>query len=552
MGARQQLAEAAAGIIGRLAPDTHAIEQRLAESLNVEIANAGLLQERLAELELALEDEGWRRLAVDGEREFTRDGLRSIIQLSRLMYLKNPLIQRAVEVRSYYVWGQGVQITARDPDVQDVIDRFLDDKGNRRVLFRHQARTEAERDLEVDGNLFFALFTSKLTGRVQVRTILVDEIFDIITNPEDRAEPWFYERHWTETTVDPATGAKRTADRIALYPDVDYRPDNKPESFGNLQVRWDSPVYHVRVGGLGGMRFGVPETYAALDWARAHKSFLEDWASLVRSLSRFAWRMTTPKGKTGAAKTKIGTTVSTSSGETNPPGTAGGVAITDPNVDLTPIPKTGATTSADDGRQLRLMVASAMHLPDSILSNDPQQGALATAKTLDRPTELAISDRQELWADIIRDLCAYALIAAARAPGSKLKGATVTVDEEDGSETVELGGDRDSTVDVTFPEILESDIRERIGAVISAATLDGKTTAGTIDNETLIRLLLAALGVNDDIEELIARAVEEKEERMAMLPAPRPPGQEGDDEEEGPDLAEAVSALVEAVRQLPQ
>lgn len=341
---------------------------------------------------------------------------------------------------------------------------------------------------------------------------------------------------------------------VALYPDVDYRPANRPESYGRMTIRWDSPVYHVRVGGLGGMRFGLPETYAALDWARAYKSFLEDWASLVRSLSRFAWRMTTPKGKSGAARTRIGSTVGTSSGETNPPGTTGGVAITEPGVDLTPIPKTGATTSADDAKQLRLMVAAAMHLPDTILSNDPQQGALATAKTLDRPTELAISDRQELWADVIQDLCGYVLVQAARASGAgRLSGATI-IEGLDGSERVELGGDRDSSIDVTFPEILESDIGDRIKAIISAATLDGKSLSGTLDTETTIRLLLAALGINDDVDELIAKAVAEKEERVANLPPafgqPPPADDTGGDAGGDPGLAEAVAHLVEAVRQL--
>ena len=531
-GARTRIEEAAAELLGRIAPTTAPVQQRLEEALNAEAATVHLLQERLADLELSLEDQGWRRLAVDGEREFTRDGLTAIIQLSRLMFLKNPLIQRAVEVRSYYVWGQGVQITARDPDVQEVLDDFLGDKGNRRVLFRHQARTETERDLEVDGNLFFALFTNPLNARVQVRTIFVDEIVDIHCNPEDRSEPWFYERRWTEVTVDPATGATQSAARVALYPDVDYRPDDRPESYGAKQVRWDSPIYHVKVGGLGGMRFGVPETYAALDWARAYKNFLEDWASLVRSLSRFAWKMSTPKGKSGAARTRLGTTVSGSRSETNPPGTTGGVAITEEGVDMTPIPKTGATTSAADSRELRLMVASAMHLPDSILSNDPQQGALATAKTLDRPTELAISDRQELWADVIRDLCGFVLVQAGKAPGSKLTGATITTGL-DGSERVDLGGDRDATIDVSFPEILESDIAERINAIISAATLDGKTPAGTMTKETMIRLLLVALGV-DDIDELIQSALDDDEE-----------GDEVPD-----DLAEAVAQLTEAVRTL--
>ncbi len=56
-----------------------------------------LLEERLAELELALEDQEWLKLSLTGEREFSREGLGKIVRLSRLMFLKNPLINHAAE-----------------------------------------------------------------------------------------------------------------------------------------------------------------------------------------------------------------------------------------------------------------------------------------------------------------------------------------------------------------------------------------------------------------------------------------------------------------------
>ena len=76
-----------------------------------------LLQERLAALELALEDVGWVRLGMEGEREFSREGLDRIMQIARYSYLKNPLINRGVSVNhlradcvdnvlTFYVNGQ--------------------------------------------------------------------------------------------------------------------------------------------------------------------------------------------------------------------------------------------------------------------------------------------------------------------------------------------------------------------------------------------------------------------------------------------------------------
>lgn len=59
--------------------------------------------ESTARLELALEDVGWQRLVARLQTEFSRAGLERMAQISRLMWRKNPLIRRAVNVRTYYL-----------------------------------------------------------------------------------------------------------------------------------------------------------------------------------------------------------------------------------------------------------------------------------------------------------------------------------------------------------------------------------------------------------------------------------------------------------------
>ena len=63
--------------------------------------NYDTLTERIAELELALEDSGWLQLGGESLDEFSRDGLTTITRLSRLFYLKNPLVRRGVDVQTY-------------------------------------------------------------------------------------------------------------------------------------------------------------------------------------------------------------------------------------------------------------------------------------------------------------------------------------------------------------------------------------------------------------------------------------------------------------------
>ena len=460
--------------------------------------------ERLAELELALEDKGWMGLSGEGQSDFSRHALRIICWLSRSFYLKNPLVKRGVNVQKDYVFGQGVTVTAEDADVDEVVQAFMKDAKNRAELTSHQSMLGKEVELTVDGNLFFVFFRKRGdNGRTRIRTIPVSEIEDIITNPEDAKDPWFYKRTWTEHKLDLESGAVDLKSKTAYYPDWRYVPkdNDKPEKVGDSKIHWDIPIYHVRVGGMPSMKFGVPETYPALDWAKAYKNFLEDWATIVRSYARFAWNVTAKGGKTGiaAAKAKLESTiVSDDAADANPPPTVGSAFVGQEGTGMQPIRTAGATTSADDGRRLLLMVAATFGFPETFFG-DASVGTLATARSLDRPTELKISSRQSLWSDILTDILDYVVLWAVET--RILKG---TIDkEDDGTPLVTLEVDpetsepKSAAIRVDFPPILEHDTQASIGAIIDASTLKGGSLSGTIDPITVSRMLLVALNVED-------------------------------------------------------
>ncbi len=486
-----------------------------------------MLTERLAELELALEDVNWIKLSLESEHDFSRDGLQRIVNLSRLFFLKNPVINRGVSTQVLYVWGQGISIQARHPAVDGVVQRFLDDKQNKAELTSHQARTMKEQDLQTTGNLFFTLFTHLTTGRVRVSSVPFDEIKEIVTDPDNRRKPWYYKREYTATSLDASTGiSSPQSGQVAYYPDWEYNPPTRPKTIGSSPVKWESPIYHVKVGGLSDMLFGVPETYSALDWARAYKEFLEDWATIIRAYSKFAFKATTPGGKAGiqSMRTKLNTTISinTGMGETNPPPLAGSTFVAGVNgADLQPIRTAGATTSADDGRRMLLMACMAFGLPETFFS-DVSVGTLATAKSLDRPTELKFLDRQTFWKDLLHNMLQYAIDKAATAPRYPgLKG-TKAPNEEGDEQVVTLAVDPDTDqpidrhIDLDFPSILEHDKAADVTAIVTAATLDGKALAGTMDPKLVSRLLLSALG-QDDIDDLLDKIFPEPDEGEGAL-----------------------------------
>lgn len=474
--------------------------------------NQELLTEAIAELELALEDTGWQRVSGFGDREFSTFGLSRIRRLARLAYLKNPLIRHAVNVQSHYVWGQGATISAGSDEVNVCIQQFLDDPKNIVIFSGHMARLMLENELQVEGDVFLPMFTKRSTGRVVIRRFNPDEITEIITNPEDYMEPWFYKRVWHAQTLNYQDGTVNATERISYYPDwrfvYNVDPDiPRPDFIGEAPVVWDAPVYHIKVGGFGEQKFGCPEIYAALDWARAVKEDLEDYATIKRAHSRFAFQITSKGGRTGAQaiKTKLGTTMNqggTGQIETNPPPISGSGWIAPEGMGLQGFKTAGLIPSPDEGKRLGLMVAAGTGIPETILFGNADSGNLATAKTLDRPTELQMENRRILWADAYTEILNYVIDMAIKAPDGMLDGEEVE-DQELGLVHYELSDEADREIDVRFPSILRHDIFQLIQAIVWAVTLNGKPSAGLIDDRTAAQLLLNGLGENeyDDVVE---------------------------------------------------
>lgn len=493
------------------------LEKKLEYSEN----NSELLQEALGELELAIEDSGWLRMAMSGDREFSQAGLRKIRHLARLMFLKNPLIKHAVLVQANYVFGQGVSIIG-DPAINDVVQDFLDDPKNSTVLTGHSARRQREIQLQLQGDLFAAMFTNLNTGRVIVRPIHPDEISDIIYNPEDDAEPWFYLRTWNQPMFSFDAGNQGVCIARRYYPDWRYlynRGYDKPQSIADIPIAWDAPIYHLKVGGLDDMHYGVPEVYAALDWAKIVKEDLEQYATVKKALARFAWNMKTKGGPAAvtAARTKLNTKlVQDTSGslDSNPPPVTGSTFIGSLGANLDPMRTAGTQPPPEEGRRLGLMVAAATGVPETILFGNADVGNLATARTLDRPTELQMRDRQTLWADVLQDIIGYVVDCAIAAPNGELYGRGEWVELGDGEGYYELLPDTEAepqadpdepagrSVRITFPSILERDTLSRVQAIVQAVTMGGFESAGTIPDEDASRLLLDALGV-ENIDETL-------------------------------------------------
>jgi hypothetical protein len=198
--------------------------------------------------------------------------------------------------------------------------------------------------------------------------------------------------------------------------------------------------------------------------------------------------------------------------ETNPVPTTGAAFVTGPGNKLTPIRTTGSTSNPEEARRLILMVAAAFGIPETFFG-DASVGTVATAQSLDRPTELKFLERQEHWRGYLQRICRYVLRRSGVAPRGKLR------------EAVSSGQTAESyDITVKFPAILEHDVAAMVTAIQTAATLGGFTEADTIDKRTLSFLLLSELGVDNPTEKVDAMYPPATfDPEVDMTPPPTPP-----------------------------
>ena len=527
-------------------------------------ANPIVSQGAFGDIELALQNVEWRREINLSWMEFSRWGIQQIMLISRLYYIKNPLVRRLIDIAAAYVFGRGVEVACDDEDANAILQEAF--QANSKTLGQN-ALVQLEKQKFYDGNLFFAFFTDKSnTGTVQVRNMEATEIIDKICDPEDRDTAWYYRRQWIQRNFDTANGQVQTVQMDAWYPDIAYDPPQKPEVIGGYPVVWDVPILHRKSGYVSGWLFGCPEVYPMLDWAKEARKFLEACATVKRALSQIAMTLTTKGGQQAieGAKQQLQTTVGPQAPiwDTNPTPVNASIFVSGTGTTIKAFQTAGAGGNPEEVRQFKLMCCMVVGVPETFLA-DVSTGNLATATTLDRPTELVFKGRQQSWQEDLVVIAKYFLQASKAAPNGTLREslkrrsidpARVVIAEmakqpnsagemvyvTEAKKTKQAGK---LNVTATFPAIREGDMAAIVAAIVDAMTLGNKMgTVTGIDEKAGVFQLLKQLGI-EDAEEIIELMYPDAEydpdrtkEEPVSTPTPFPPvtepPPEPDDEDE--------------------
>ena len=509
--------------------------------------NPLLSQGAFGDIELALQNVEWRREINLSWLEFSRWGIQQIILISRLYYIKNPPSRRLIDVAAVYVFGRGYEVSSSDPDANDALKEFFE--RNKKVLGQI-ALVDLERRKFYDGNLFFAFFTDSAdTGQVNTRMIDATEIMDIINDPDDTDCPWYYRRVWVSREFDIQTGQVHTQGQQSYHPSINFNPTNKPQTINTIPVMWDVPIHHRKCGAVAKWNFGCPMIYPAIDWAKAARRFLEACATVKQALATFAMTVTTKGGQQAieGLKQQLSTTVGPSAAlwDTNPTPVNASTFVSGPGTELNFLNQSGKGGDPEEVRRFLLMCCMVVGVPETFLS-DVSTGNLATATTLDRPTELVFLEKQEAWREDLSLIAQYVLTVAKGASGSQFKAALdrrklvpgeVTIAEAprtmgvDGRQKYVEAAKRKPApkqidVMVTFPAIREGDMAVVINAIGEAMTLGNKggQVVG-IDEKQGVLLLFRTLGVEnaeDLVEEMYPESEYDPDRTKEPLPAPIP------------------------------
>lgn len=464
-----------------------------------------------ADLSLMLENLEWRREINLSWLEFSRWGIQQVILISRLYYLKNPIIRRLIDIASVYVFARGVEVSTDNEAANDVLKDFFE---RNKSVVGQIALVDLEKRKYYDGNLFFVFFVDATDkGLVNIRTIDATEIQEITTDPDDVDTPQLYKRVWGKKTFSTKSGAFTVETMTAWYPALNYKPTQKPKTINGDPVNWNTPIYHRKDGAIAKWLFGCPKIYPALDWAKASREFLQSCATVKRALAQISMKLTTKGGQQAlaGAKQALGTTVGpvAPAWDTNPPTTTGGIFASGPGTQLEAFNTKNGGGDPEEVRRYLLMCCMVVGVPETFLA-DVSTGNLATATTLDRPTELVFMERQEAWREDLVTIANFVLSVNKGAASGKLSEAKIGRIIE--CERKRLTNGRlvyeartptagEIRVKATFPAIREGDTTQLVAAWVDAATLGNKggQVVG-IDEKTAVLGLMEILGVENPQE----------------------------------------------------
>lgn len=413
----------------------------------VESAQAGpysQYREAAFSIQRALEDLQWESVSVDERAESgyaSMEERKDVIRRARRMIKRNPLAKQAASLLVNYVLGRGVTLTAANRSVvARLVDELWDNSVNKAVFTSNQAMADFIVGAFTDGAQFLVLFPDKEEGTLELGWLDPLYVEDIIMDPENvKVAKWIKVRKPKRRYDFKGDGQwdVQGDDEISWYRfwQNDDGQEDEPKGKRKKKDEDEEKTKHratsrmsrppkvadglVYIARRGRGKFGTSEVAAAEDWLAAHKSFMEDRATLTRAAASIAWK----KKRKNAGSVDVNAEVSrlrsslanprTLGYESNPPSSAASTVVENENSNLEWVKTdTGGSAALADERILRMMAGSGMGGIPNHYFGDEADANLASATSMELPLLKQYESWQQWLTDIIGDIIEFALETA--------------------------------------------------------------------------------------------------------------------------------------------
>jgi len=502
-------------------------------------------------LHRVLEQRGWV-LATRGDWEYTEEDRLRAVREARRMYDTDMQTQTAVAQWTDFGFGIDVDIEPRDEALGEVFEEFWTARRNQPV-FGQRNLHKLSTTLINDGEVFLAVFGSRIDGKATVRQLDTTAITEIITHPDDPDTPLYYVRGIAGKPSIYYPDWRATKEQLSLV-DIPSNAILATDQYKKMDVQGvPTPVtsvmmVHLAYDERNGR--GWPMFKTMYVWARMLQQFLENRAAVTRAVAAFVDEVIHPGGQRMQdaleARFSSGLTGSQWYDSTNPMPPAGSTLIHNKGIDVERRPlQTGATDALGDYQMFAGQVARGSRTPIHVIVPQAMSNR-ATAYEQSKPWYRALQRYQLLWTDFFTDLVEVVAMVHTLATGTEF-------------DDLETDVSLQSPIDVSADEYAAA-----IGAVKDAA--QAGAIPAVIATTAIIRLterMLMALGIAPDLPEWeVPEKVEPEPETHPAPPPPPPPegeqpegeGPEGAPPEGGPEIeqAEALTLEMEAWHDIVQ
>lgn len=436
------------------------------------------------------DEEGWRRLTGDTDRDLAPITQRRAREVSAWLWQANLMANRIIELPLAYLLADGVKLEVNDEEAQAMLNRFWNDPINSMDL----KLEKKVRELALFGEQCYPTFVNEHTGHVRLGYLDPALIETVVVDPDNPEQ-----QIGIVTVKDRKGGARRY--RVIVNGEEEELFSERTRKI--RETFSDGDAFYFNINSLSSGARGRPDLLASADWLDAYDDFLFGEVDRNRYLRAFVWDVTLKGANDDAVKQRAR--------EIAPPSPNSVRVHNDSETwnAVTPDIKSGDTS--ESARLLRNHVLGGATLPEHWYGGGGDVNR-ATGESMGDPAFKVMSMRQRTIKYMLEVIARFAIRQWA------IKN----------QRSVDLG-DGDFLPSAVFPEMIARDTTRYATAlqqVVVAAAM--AVERGFISKKLALRMIAAVasqLGVEIDVDEALQEAVSAAQDEKGKDVFPNPLGE---------------------------